>query len=172
MKRSSSWKLLCFFSACKQNSTHSDGFCVKTRCVNAHISESLCEIHWVPILYVLSVFIPRQSSPWTAPLAVGWPHSECSDSSLLLTSCASSIPPDRSSRSHTYTTERQREQCSYWNKKCTINNNDQKPLSDNDTQLTERWIPWHTAYGCSPHSSEWATCSWHTVWSWSAATGS
>lgn len=46
--------------------------------------------------------------------------------------------------------------------------------TNDDTQLTERLtcIPWHTAYGCSPHSSEWATCSWHTVWSWSTATGS
>ena len=55
----------------------------------------------------LCVFVPQQSFPWTAPLAVEWPHSEYSDSSLLLMSCASSTPPGRSSRNHTYTTERE-----------------------------------------------------------------
>lgn len=40
------------------------------------------------------------------------------------------------------------------------------------TLYSNMCVPWHTACGCSPRSSEWATCSWHMVWSWSAATGS
>lgn len=49
---------------------------------------------------------PLQSSPLIAPPPAGWPRSGCIDNSLLLMSCAFSIPPDRSSRNHIYTRER------------------------------------------------------------------
>lgn len=49
---------------------------------------------------------PLQSSPLIAPPPAGWPRSGCIDNSLLLMSCAFSIPPDRSSRNHICTRER------------------------------------------------------------------
>lgn len=54
------------------------------------------------------IMVPLRSSPWTALLAAGSLHSECSDSSHLLMSYASSTLPGKSSRNHTCTAPRQR----------------------------------------------------------------
>lgn len=68
-----------------------------------------------PVLVMVIVMIPLRSSPWTALPAVGSLHSEYSGSSRLLMSYVSSTLPGRSSRSHTCTATREREQI-YFNK--------------------------------------------------------
>lgn len=103
-------------------------------------------INWVCIMLFFSVCLPPQSSPWTAPLAVGWPHSECSDNILLLMSCVSSTPPDRSNRNHTYTTQRKISCCCFIN--CNQNTEEKciKPMGNFVTwsRYLSKW--WHTAY--------------------------
>jgi len=92
--------------------------------------------------------------------------------------CASSTPPDRPSRSHTYTATQTNRHCTnQYNRKNRASMKTRSVLCQpadtlvHDASMRQS-TPWSTSCDYSPRSSVSVTCSWDTALSWSQATDS